>query len=222
MRTDLEIQRDVEQTLQWDPRLMHEHAAVTVHEGVVGLVGRVNSFVDRWRAERLAARVKGVRGLANDLEVRLPPSLRRDDDVILFAARQALDWDLMVPHQARAVVVDGWLTLTGEVIWHFQREAAERAVRHLVGVAGLTNSITLRVPPTSADVKRKVVNALERDAAIDDSRITVEVQGDRATLRGSVRSFIERSDAERAAANTPGICGVDNRLAVDPNLYAPA
>lgn len=222
MRTDIEIQRDIEEALRWDPRLMHENAAVTVHDGVVALAGRVNSFVDKWRAEGLAARVKGVRGLANDLEVHLPSSLVRSDADIARAAAQALEWDLMVPRHVRATVESAWLTLTGQVIWNFQRLAAERAVRHLVGVAGVTNSITLRVVPAAADVKRKIVNALERDAAIDAERITVEVHGDRAVLRGTVRSYIERSDAERAAANTAGICIVENRLGVDPNLYTPA
>ena len=222
MRTDIEIQRDVEETLRWDPGLMHEHGAVSVRDGIVALVGRVSCFVDRWRAERLAARVKGVRGLANDLEVRLPPSMMRDDAVLLNAIRQALDWDLMVPHQARAAVAGGWVTLTGEVVWNFQRDAAERAIRHLVGIAGVTNAMTVRVTPASADLKRKIVNALERDAAIDDIRITVEVHGDRAILRGTVRSLIERNDAERAVANTPGVCTVENRLSVDPNIYTPA
>jgi osmotically-inducible protein OsmY len=222
LRTDSEIQKDVADELKWDPSLEDDDIAVAVRDGVVTLAGWVKSYVDKWRAERVASRVKGVKAIANDLEVRLPTSSNRPDPDIARAAVDALKWNISVPHDRITVKVEkGWVTLEGDVDWYFQKEAAERAVRYLTGVKGVSNLITVHVSPAPSDVKKKIKSALARGAAFDADRITVEVSGNKAILRGTVRSFAERRDAERAALNAPGITEVENKLTVDPSVYAP-
>ncbi|MDB4869622.1 MAG: hypothetical protein JWL97_626 [Gemmatimonadales bacterium] len=221
MRTDTDIQRDIEDELRWDPSLDNDDIAVTVRDGVATLAGYVKSYLDKWHAERVASRVKGVKAVANDLSVKLPSSSERPDPDIARAAVDALKWNIAVPADRIQIKVDkGWVTLEGDVDWHFQREAAERAIRSLTGVKGITNLITVRARPTPADVKQKIKEALERGAQFDADRITVEVDGNRAILKGTVRSYAEKRDAERAARNAPGITDVDNRLTVDPSIFA--
>ncbi len=197
MRTDSEIQRDIEDELRWDPSLENDDIAVSVRDGVVTLAGYVKSYLDKWHAERVASGVKGVKAIADDLSVKLPSSSERPDPDI---ARAALD--------------------EGDVDWNFQREAAEKAVRALTGVKGVTNLITIKVSPTPKDVKQKIKEALERGAQFDADRITVEIDGNKAILMGTVRSYAERRDAERAARNAPGITEVENKLTVDPSIFA--
>ena len=221
MRTDTEIQRDIESELRWDPSLGNDDIAVTVRDGVVTLAGFVKSYLDKWQAERVASKVKGVKAIANDLNVKLPSSSERPDPDIARAALDALKWNISVPHDQIKVKVDkGWVTLEGNVDWNFQREAAERSVRSLTGVKGVTNLIAVRVQPAPRDVKEKIKQALEREAQMDAERITVDVDGNKAILKGTVRSYTEKRDAERAALNAPGITEVDNRLTVDPAIYA--
>ncbi|MEA2706888.1 MAG: hypothetical protein QOH22_1676 [Gemmatimonadaceae bacterium] len=221
MRTDSEIQRDIEDELRWDPSLDNDDVAVTVRDGVVTLAGYVKSYLDKWHAERVASRVKGVKAIANDLNVRLPSSSERPDPDIARAVVDALKWNIAVPaDRIKAKVDKGWVTLEGDVDWHFQREAAERSVRSLTGVKGITNLITVRARPTPQDIKQKIKEALERGAQFDADRITVEVDGNKAILKGTVRSYAEKRDAERAARNAPGITDVDNRLTVDPSIFA--
>jgi osmotically-inducible protein OsmY len=220
-RTDSEIQRDVSDELKWDPSLEDDDIAVSVRDGVVTLAGYVKSYFDKWRAERVVTRVKGVRAIANDLEVRLPSSSERPDPEIARAALDAFKWNIAVPKDKITVRVErGWVTLEGDVDWYFQREAAERAVRSLTGLKGVTNLITVRARPTPTDVKQKIRDALQRGAQFDADRITVEVDGHKAILRGTVRSYVEMRDAERAAHNAPGITEVDNHLTVDPSVFA--
>jgi osmotically-inducible protein OsmY len=221
MRTDSEIQRDIEDELRWDPSLDNDDIAVSVRDGVVTLAGYVKSYLDKWHAERVAGRVKGVKAIANDLNVKLPSSSERPDPDIARAIVDALKWNIAVPaDRIKAKVDKGWVTLEGDVDWHFQREAAERSVRSLTGVKGVTNLITVRVRTTPEDVKRKIKDALERSAQFDADRIVVEVEGNKAILKGTVRSYAEKRDAERAARNAPGITEVENKLTVDPSIFA--
>jgi osmotically-inducible protein OsmY len=223
LRTDSEIQKDVADELKWDPSLEDDDIAVAVRDGVVTLAGWVKSYGDKWKAERVVSRVRGVKAIANDLEVRLPSSSNRNDPEIARAAVDALKWNSSVPDdRIRVRVENGWVTLEGDVDWYFQKEAAERAVRWLTGVKGVTNLIAVHAPATPApsDVKAKIRAALSRGAQFDADRITVEVDGHKAILRGTVRSYAERRDAERAALNAPGITEVENRLTVDPSIYA--
>jgi osmotically-inducible protein OsmY len=220
-RTDDEIQRDITEELKYDPTFQGDDIAVSVRDGVVTLAGYTKSYMDKWQAERVVSRIKGVRAVANDLEVRLASSSERPDPEIARAAIDALKWNVSVPADRIKVKVEkGWVTLEGEVDWYFQKEAAERAVRPITGVKGVTNLVTVRVRPAASDVKKKITDALERGAEFDAGRITVEVSGNKAILRGTVRSFAERRDAERAAYNAPGVTEVENHLLVDPNVPA--
>lgn len=221
LRTDTEIQKDVADELKWDPSLEDDDIAVAVRDGVVTLAGWVKSYLDKWRAERVASRVKGVKAVANDLEVKLPASSTRTDPEIARAAVDALKWNIAVPSDRVKVRVEkGWVTLEGDVDWYYQKEAAERSVRSLTGVKGVSNLIAVHATPTPADVKKKIKEALARGASFDAERITIEIDGHTAILRGTVRSFAERRDAERAARNAPGITEVENKLTVNPSVYA--
>jgi osmotically-inducible protein OsmY len=188
---------------------------------VVTLAGFAESWADRWKAERVASRVRGVKGVANDIRVKLPSSSERPDPELARAAVDALKWNVLVPDdRIRVKVANGWLTLEGEVDWYYQKEEAERAVRKLRGVKGVTNLVTVAVRPASSDVKEKIRNALERGAELDADRIRVEVEGSRVILRGTVRSYTEKRDAERAARNAPGVTEVENLIIVDPLVPA--
>ncbi|HEX6748043.1 MAG TPA: BON domain-containing protein [Longimicrobium sp.] len=221
MRTDREIQEDVLAELRWDPSLANDDIAVSVRDGVVTLAGFADSWADRWKAERVASRVRGVKAVANDIKVRLPSSSERPDPELARAAVDALKWNVLVPDdRIRVKVANGWLTLEGEVDWYYQKEEAERAVRKLRGVKGVTNLVTVAVRPASSDVKEKIRDALERGAELDADRIRVEVEGNRVILRGTVRSYTEKRDAERAARNAPGVTEVENLIIVDPLIPA--
>ncbi|HEY9227942.1 MAG TPA: BON domain-containing protein [Gemmatimonadaceae bacterium] len=224
MRTDSEIQNDVSEELKWDPSLEDDDIAVSVRDGVVTLAGYVKAYLDKWHAERVASRVKGVKAIANDLEVRLPSTSTHTDPDIARAVVNALKWNVSVPDDRIKVKVEqGWVTLEGDVDWYYQREAAERAVRYLTGVKGVSNLIVVKAAKAAAsDVKQKIKQALSRGAQFDADRITVEVSGNKAILRGAVRSYAELRDAERAARNAPGITEVENLLTVDLGAYAPA
>ena len=221
-RTDSDIQHDVIAELKWEPGLRQVDVAVAVRDGVVTLAGYVDSWADKYRAEKAVSRIKGVRGIANNLEVRLPSSTERPDPEIARAAVDALKWNILVPHDRITVKVhNGWVTLEGTVNHHFERRAAERAVRNLTGIKGVTNLIGVNKAPAPGDVKERIRDALERAAEFDANRIHVEVDGDRIVLRGTVRAYAEKRDAERAARNAPGVVEVENQLTVDPSIPAP-
>jgi osmotically-inducible protein OsmY len=186
-----------------------------VREGVVTLGGFVDSYGDKSKAERVAGRVKGVKAVADELEVKLPTGSERADPDVARAALDALQWNISVPHDRIQVKMEkGWLTLEGQVDWFYQKQAAERAVRYLRGVRGVFNLITLSARTTPRDVKKRIKDALHRGVEFDAEHITVEVEGSKAVLQGTVRSYAEMKDAARAARNAPGITEVDNRLAI--------
>jgi len=218
-RTDEDIQRDVLAELKWDARVQPNEVGVAVKNGVVTLTGWVDSFTKKWAAEEAAERVRGVVAVANDIEVRLPTSAERTDADIAAAAVRALEWDAFVPEDKIKVVVSkGWVTLRGEVEWQYQSRAAERAVRRLTGVRGVTNLITVRprVSPDPAELKKRIEEALIRSVETDIERIQVEVDGDRIILKGTVRTWVEKEEAERVAWSAPGVAKVDNRITVWP------
>jgi osmotically-inducible protein OsmY len=222
MQNDSEIQKDVTSTFKAEPSLRDDDVAVGVRDGIVTLAGFVDSYADKWRAERMASQVKGVRAVVNDIQVRLPSASQRPDPELARAVVDALRWNILVPHDRIQVVVeDGWVTLKGEVDWFYQREEAEKSVRNLTGVKGVSNLITLAAKPIPTDVKKRLVEALQRGAQLDAERITVEIDGHKAILRGTVRSYAELKDAERAVRHVPGISEVENHLTVDPNIYVP-
>jgi len=221
LRSDTDIQKDIIAELKWEPSLRDDDIAVSVRDGVVTLAGFTDSYVDRWKAEQVASKVKGVKAIANDIEVKLPSSSTRPDPDIARAALDALRWNISVPHDRIKVKVEkGWVTLEGDVDWYYQKEAAERSVRYLTGVRGVSNLMTLRARPVPADIKQKIKDALQRGAEFDAEHITVEMDGSKVILRGTVRSVAEMQDSERAARNAPGVTEVENRLTVDPSVYA--
>jgi osmotically-inducible protein OsmY len=222
MQTDNDIQKEVIAALKGEPSLRDDDIALGVRDGVVTLAGFVDSYADKWRAERTVSKLKGVKAVVNDLKVKLPVSSQRPDPELARAVVDALKWNIQVPHDRIQVVVeDGWVTLKGEADWYYQKEEAERTVRNLTGVKGVSNLITVAVKPTPSDVKKRIVEALQRAAQFDAERITVEIDGHKAILRGTVRSYAELKDAERAVRNVPGIAEVETHLTVDPNVYAP-
>jgi len=214
IKTDEEIQKDVLAEFKWDVQLQPNEIGVSVKDGVVTLTGWVDSYLKKWAAEDAAHRVAGVKAVANDIEVRL--ATERTDADVAAAAVRALEWDAGIPDDRIQVTVSkGWVTLRGEVEWQFQRQDAERVVRRLTGVTGVTNLITVKPHATPSEIKKKIEDALVRSAEIDADKIRVEVQGSKAILRGTVRSWTEREEAERAAWLAPGISEVDNRIAVE-------
>lgn len=221
MRTDSELRIDVTSELNWDPSIRNEDIAIAVKEGVVTLAGTIDTYAQRYAAERAVERVNGVKAIVNDLTVKLPGALERSDADIAHAAVNALRWHIEVPDERIQVkVTNGWITLEGEVDLYFQKEAAERAVRFLTGVKGVANLITLRATPTPADIKQRIRSGIKRHAELDAEQITVETSGSRVTLRGTVRSVVERRDAERAVWNAPGVQRVDNDIRVSAPVMA--
>jgi osmotically-inducible protein OsmY len=217
MRSDYDIRRDVEDELRSDPDIDATDMAVAVKNGVVTLAGFVRSFRQKQKVEKDVKRVAGVIGVANDIEVRLPIIHRRPDPEIARDVVEAIKRDLPFSWEViKLIVDDGWVTLEGEVEWQYQREWAEKAVWNVRGVKGITNDIKVRPQVPPVDIKRKIEEALRRSAEIDASRISVETNGGEVILRGTVRSWAEREEAEQAAWRAPGVSHVDNRIRVEP------
>jgi osmotically-inducible protein OsmY len=209
---DVRVRDAVMRQLDWDPEMDASAVGVAARNGTVTLSGFIDTYAGKLAAERAAKRVHGVRAVANDIDVRLRFE-RTDPDIAEDAAR-ALQLHSMIPETVQAVVHNGHLTLTGRVEWLYQQESAERAVRHIRGVRQVSNHITVAPNAASHDVRRRIVRALHQHADVDARHITVTVSGDTATLTGAVGTWLQRDEAERAAANAPGIAHVDNRIAV--------
>jgi osmotically-inducible protein OsmY len=215
LRSDAQIQVDVLEQLKWEPRLRPNEIGVIVRDGVVTLTGTVTAFTAKYAAEEAAHRVRGVKAVANDIEVKLFPGTERSDADIAEAVVRALERDALIPVDKLDVTVsNGWVTLRGEVEWHYQREDAYEVVRRIAGVKGVTNLIVVRPKVRSSDLKKKIEDALIRSAQIDASNISVETLGTRVTLTGTVHSWAEKQEAERQAWAAPGVTEVDNQIRI--------
>jgi osmotically-inducible protein OsmY len=216
MRSDLDIKRDVEDELRSDPDIDATDIGVAVKDGVVTLTGFVRSFRQKRIAEQDVKRVAGVTAVANNIEVRLPIIHRRPDPEIARDVVEAIKNDLPLSwEKIKVIVADGWVELEGEVEWNYQRESAENAIWRVRGVKGVINKIEVRPQVPPVEIKRKIEEALRRAAELDASRVTVEANGSEVILRGAVRSWAEREEAEQAAWRAPGVSRVDNRIRVE-------
>ncbi len=213
MKSDAEIRLDVESELTWDPSVDDKKIGVIVHAGVVTLTGEASHYAGRWAAEDVAKRVKGVRAIANEIQVKIPAAGRRSDTDIAEAAANAIRWNVLTSTTSvKPIVQDGWVTLSGTVTWGYQKMAAENCVRNLQGVKGVTNGISVESTIKAAEVKQKIEDAFKRHAILDANDIQVKVENSTVTLQGHVRTWQEREDAMHAAWAAPGVGHVDNQL----------
>ncbi len=215
MKSDSQIRNNVIAELTWIPSVDATHIEVDVADGLVTLNGRVASLVERWEAERSTQRLPGVQMLRNNLEVVPAATHRRSDAEIVHSIEKVLEWMTYIPHKTIKISAnDGWATASGEVDWQYQKQAAACAIRHLVGITGLTNNISIKTKVSVGDLKADIEAALKRRTRADGRDIVVEVHGSDVILSGMVRCWEERTLATHAAWGTPGVHNVVDRLAV--------
>ncbi len=215
MKTDAQLKKDVTAELEWDPSINASHVGVAVADGVVTLTGHLSTFAEKYAIERAVQRVQGVKAIAVELDVKLEPGHKRSDTDIAVAVESALQWHALVPAQCiQAQVEKGWVTLKGEVDWDYQRRNAEKAVRNLTGVVGVSNAMTLKPSVTPAKVADRIRDAMARHAEREAKHIEVMVSGSAVTLRGAVDSWAERNAAFGAAWSAPGVLSVVNEIKV--------
>jgi osmotically-inducible protein OsmY len=215
MKTNIELQRDVMEKLAWELSIDAASIRVSADEGIVTLSGGVRSFAEKWAAERAAQRVGGVRAVTDQIVVTLPGDSHQSDTDIARTAANSLNWNVAVPRdRVKVLVKDGFITLDGNVDFYYQKAAAEAAVRHLTGVRDVYNQLSVKPVVMAADVKSKIEKALERAAEVDAQKIQVEAHNHRVILRGEVRTWLEREEAERAAWAAPGVSAVQNDIRI--------
>jgi osmotically-inducible protein OsmY len=213
MKEELLLQQRVIDELEFEPQVDAAHIGVSVRDGVVTLSGHVSSFMEKFAAERAVRRVKGVKAVAQELDIRLPSEAKTADDEIAARAARILNWDVAVPHERISIKVEhGIVTLTGAVDWHFQRAEAEYDLRKLSGVKAVINEIIVTPKADAEDVRAKIHAALERNAEIEANNVTVSVTDRKVTLGGKVNAWTEREAIERAAWSVPGITQVEDRI----------
>lgn len=215
MSGDSELQRKIEQELEWDPSVDARHIAVAVKNGIATLSGYVEQFSDKTHAEQAAERVHGVMAVIDKIELELPGSAHRNDLDIVESALAAMKLNVLIPKdRIKIIAQNGWITLEGSVEWQYQRMAAEDTVRIIRGIKGISNKISIQAEGLKADIKDKIRSALVRNAQLDSNRIVIDVSGNKAILSGHVRSWSEKHQAEAATWAAPGIAAVENNIVI--------
>ena len=207
-KTDMQLKLDVEHELLWDPKVNAAHVGVTVEDGSVTLMGSVDTYPEKWAAEDATKRVAGVRTIAQDLKVKILATHRRSDTELASAVKNALTWDVSVPDSVTAKIENGWVSLQGTATWNDERKSAERSVRYLAGVIGVTNGISLAPQVSSSKVKEEIQSALQRHAKADANSIHVAASGGKVTLTGTASTWQAIDDAASAAWAAPGVTEV--------------
>jgi len=217
MISDYQLQHEVLEELEFEPSVDAAHIGVSANAGVIALTGFVSSYGEKLAAERAVRRVKGVKAIAEEIEVRLPSDKKIADDEIAGRAVDILKWRVGLPASRISVkVTKGTVALTGDVDWQFQRSEAEAAVHNLTGVTGVINLIRVNSPVNVPEVKEKIQKALHRNAELDASRVTVHTEGSKVILGGKVHAWYERDIAERAAWSAPGVTEVQDHIQIEP------
>ena len=221
MKNDLQIQKDVIEELRWEPFLNSSEIGVAVKNGIVTLSGQVDSYSKKLIAERAAKKVAGVKAVAEDIQVGISPGFRKTDAEIAEAVLNALKWHSAIQDEKIKIKVEnGNIKLEGEVEWEYQRSSIKSAIENLAGVHSVINLVTVKPKITPSEVQQKIKAAFQRSATIDAGKITAEVFGSKVILRGNVRSFAEKEDAEVAAWNAPGITSIESKLEIEVPVYA--
>lgn len=221
MKSDNEIQKDVIEQLKWEPFLNASQIGVAVKNGIVTLSGQVDTYSKKSLAEKAAKKVAGVLAIAEDIQVGLSPAYKKTDTEIAEAVVNGLKWHTMIPDEKIKVSVEeGNVRLEGEVEWEYQRNQAKTAVENLAGVKFVTNLIAVKPKITPYEIQQKINASFQRSANIDASKISADVTGSKVILRGTVRSFAEKEDAENAAWSAPGITSVESKLIIKEPEYA--
>lgn len=217
MKSDAELKTDVLAELTFDPAVNATDVGVIVKDGVVTITGHLNTFAEKYAAEHAVRRVKGVKAIAMEADVKLAAAHKRSDSEIAAAAENAIKWHALVPSDKVQITVErGWVSLRGELEWDYQRRSVEKAIRPLLGVTGISNYITIKPQPVPANLHKRIEDALTRQALREAKRIEVQVDGSRVTLRGKVHSWAERDAAQGVVWSSPGVATVINDLTVEP------
>lgn len=214
MTNDSQLQMSVTEELSWEPSIQAAHIGVAANNGVVTLSGHVDTYMEKSAAENAARRVKGVKAVAEEIEVKLAIGVKRTDEEIAAAALNRLEWDVEVPNDVIRIKVEkGWVTLTGEVDWHFQKDAAQRDVHALLGVVGVSNQVTIKSRVNEKNISDSIRHALHR-SWFDPKTITVTAQGGKVHLTGTAHSWVDRQLAGATAWAAPGATAVQNDITV--------